>query len=736
MDLTHTADEGSPAKSALAALDVEAWVELDGVLWAVGGTLDPCVGFTRAQATTEAAREGTCAYLNRSSPAATSPAPNTTSWQYITHRTGPIVAPIPYTPKRHAANVPWPPLGLHLEVDFGPPLGCPSVLTNITITVHYEMLQGAPSLSKWVTVTSAANSAGAGVVIGNVIVETLRVNDDFAGASYPVADGWVTGAASGSGQPPLLLAKTDITHGSGCIWGTRPESTYSNNRYVSCAYTGSDSTSPPAQCHPDAHPAEVCPGSGVQCPSCGKPVCPCPTVTLAPGAHVNLTDASVVFFNRTTTRFPASTVGFESFHTRLIFFDTTEQERRGLSVRRVSLLTTPWISENPLFFHLTDTSPAGIQNAADDAAAVGIEMLVQSFGTSFKMEDDSPLYMSILAHSIHYANAKGIEVGGYDLIDLDRSGLGPAWDVVGTDGKVGSSACFASGWTDHLYSLVNGKLSLNLTMIETDGPYGGQVCSSKEHAHHSGLADSVYWQMRIQGDFFAVMRERGIFVNAPDIYFEQGANKMMFYGDPTNYGQPRQKDLLLSRQMLFDATYEWLPTQGWSFVPLENYAGGVGPGSQFAPLEANVADYDLAWAMNMGYGVAGVCWRGSHIFDGPLSKAVVVKWISWYNRYRSTLTVGNLIHVRRPDGQGVDAVLHAQPKRPDGVAGLLFCFNPTSTTQSVSLKIPLYYTGLNQTVTIQSMDGSTTHASLQRDYSIILTNITIRPKGYAWWTLL
>ena len=51
------------------------------------------------------------------------------------------------------------------------------------------------------------------------------------------------------------------------------------------------------------------------------------------------------------------------------------------------------------------------------------------------------------------------------------------------------------------------------------------------------------------------MRERGMFINAPDIYFDQGANKMMFYGDPTNFGQPRRKDIMLSRQMLFDATY-------------------------------------------------------------------------------------------------------------------------------------------------------------------------------------
>ena len=74
----------------------------------------------------------------------------------------------------------------------------------------------------------------------------------------------------------------------------------------------------------------------------------------------------------------------------MLLLDSDEHERRGLTLKRVSLLTTPWVTENPLYFHLTDTSPLGLRLAADDAAAVGIEMLVQSFGTSFEMENDDP----------------------------------------------------------------------------------------------------------------------------------------------------------------------------------------------------------------------------------------------------------------------------------------------------------------------------------------------------------
>lgn len=195
------------------------------------------------------------------------------------------------------------------------------------------------------------------------------------------------------------------------------------------------------------------------------------------------------------------------------------------------------------------------------------------------------------------------------------------------------------------------------------------------------------------------MRRLGVFVNAPDVYFQQGSNKMMFYADPTNFGKPRKMDLLLSRQMLFDSTYEWIATQGWSFLPLDPYGGG-GIEAMFRPLEENVVDYDLAWAMYMGYGVAGVCWRGPAIFEGPSSKAVVKKWIGFYKRYRATLTSDMLIHVRRPDGQSLDAILHANPAGEATERGLLFAFNPTDRAIVANMSVDLYYTGLETSATI------------------------------------
>ena len=54
-------------------------------------------------------------------------------------------------------------------------------------------------------VANDANDPGA-VEVGNVVVETLRVNDDFAGVSYPIADAWVLGSQA------LLHVEPDIAY--------------------------------------------------------------------------------------------------------------------------------------------------------------------------------------------------------------------------------------------------------------------------------------------------------------------------------------------------------------------------------------------------------------------------------------------------------------------------------------------------------------------------------------------
>ena len=201
-DLADTTDDEMPPKSALAALDVEASVELtiDGLQqrWDVGGLNQSCPRWLRSQPhSTHEAIFSTCAYLNRSQPSYSRPQGNASAFQYFNHTISPTTAPFDYTPARHAANTPWPPAGVHLAVRFVAPSIAPAALHKVAITVHYELYQGVPAHSKWITVSApSTDSDAAKVVVGNVFVEQLRVNDDYAGSSYPIADAWVTGAGA------------------------------------------------------------------------------------------------------------------------------------------------------------------------------------------------------------------------------------------------------------------------------------------------------------------------------------------------------------------------------------------------------------------------------------------------------------------------------------------------------------------------------------------------------------
>ena len=118
-------------------------------------------------------------------------------------------------------------------------------------------------------------------------------------------------------------------------------------------------------------------------------------------------------------------------------------------------------------------------------------------------------------------------------------------------------------------------------MLETDGPYGGQSCSSTDHAHHNGLEDSVYRQTQLQGTFFLRLREMGVYLNVPDTFFFQGQNRIAMGYNEHQYSLPRWKQLTISRMGMYDDFYRYLPTQGWMFVPLSEYHRG-GDAATFA----------------------------------------------------------------------------------------------------------------------------------------------------------
>jgi hypothetical protein len=237
-----------------------------------------------------------------------------------------------------------------------------------------------------------------------------------------------------------------------------------------------------------------------------------------------------------------------SFRVHELVISSEIAERIALSKHRLIRLLAPHTQENPIFFHMTNGNSPAFREAIDQMAEVGFEMLIYSFGSGFNLESDDEKYIEQVASDIAYANSKGIEVGGYDLISWTRK-VQPAWMAIDpSTGEPRDSACFASEWYDYL---LNRTLTFmnrtGLIMVETDGPYSGYSCASTNHTHHRNNDDSIYQQTLLQGNYYKALRERSVYINQPDYYFYQGGSKEAMGYSEEQYSLPRWMDISVSR---------------------------------------------------------------------------------------------------------------------------------------------------------------------------------------------
>lgn len=88
---------------------------------------------------------------------------------------------------------------------------------------------------------------------------------------------------------------------------------------------------------------------------------------------------------------------------------------------------------------------------------------------------------------------------------------------------------------------------------------------------------------------------------------------------------------------------------------------------------------------------------------------------TYFQKYRLILN-SDIVHVRRGDMQSIDSFLHANPDLP--VKGLAMFFNPTQTALKEELEINLYYTGLEDWVTVSMESGEQKTLELDRGYNV------------------
>jgi len=185
--------------------------------------------------------------------------------------------------------------------------------------------------------------------------------------------------------------------------------------------------------------------------------------------------------------------------------------------------------------------------------------------------------------------------------------------------------------------------------------------------------------------------------------------------DEEQYSLPRWEDLSISRQTVYDNTFTKTPSIGWMFLPLTEYHSG-GEKAVFEPLQDHLAEYSWGLAQYLGAGV-GACYRGHRLYDSPSTRTMVRTWVTFYKKHREVLGA-DLVHIRRPNMQGLDAWLHVNPGGKE--KGLVMVFNPTGERITSNLSVSLYYTGIVKVARVSQLEGDWTEHLLSRDYRISL----------------
>jgi len=573
-----------------------------------------------------------------------------------------------WKPLRWSTHKQWPPKGKEIDFIFRLP---GSALPGVTIDICYEMYDGIPLLSKWMVVHNAGQQT---IRINSFKSEKLAVVEESSGIDR-----------DGSFPSPHICVQSDYAFGG----GSYADANHTTNWLPDSLYSSQVNYTLQSHCLLESKP----------------PVGP--DEILQPGQN------------------------FETFHTYELMYDSYDRERCGLAERKMYALLAPWVSENPIFLHLTTTDPGQVRSAIDQCADVGFEMLILSFGSGLDMEDTSNTNIEKFKLLADYAHSRGIEIGGYSLFS-SRS-IDPANDVInpktGRPGGTifGNAPCLGSRWG--LAYLQKLKTFINKTgfnVLENDGPYPGDVCASTEHPGHTGLNDSQWKQWRLEADFYRWLRERDVYLNAPDWYFLNGSNKTGIGYREDNWSLPRERQIMLGRQNIYDGTWDKTSGMSWTFVPLTQYHGG-GSAATIEPLHEHLDTYEAHLAQNFGSGVQA-CYRGPRLFDSPATEALVKREVNWYKKYRRILNA-DMIHIRRPDGRDYDAVMHVDPAGKE--KGLVMLYNPLGFPITRKIRLPLYYTGLTKVARIREKEHAVKLYPLNRNYSVEYV-AKIPAHGYTW----
>lgn len=154
----------------------------------------------------------------------------------------------------------------------------------------------------------------------------------------------------------------------------------------------------------------------------------------------------------------------------------------------------------------------------------------------------------------------------------------------------------------------------------------------------------------------------------------------------------------------------------------------------------DVNRFALSVSGQLAFGLGDFIYQtpGGRFVPDPAVAGVLTPWAAWFKQYRTLLSAGDVIHVARPDGQGVDVIIRARATDPTCV-GLVFLTNPTAAPITLGvLTLPLYYTGATPGGAARLLwSGTGDPVVLKLDWRArgAVQNVTIPARGVTWATI-
>jgi len=638
---------------------------------------------------------------------------------YSGHSTEAAKARFAWKPQRWSELREWPPAGLRLNIDYAAPSTLPQA-AGLSVRVVYEMFDGIPVLHKWIEISNRLSAAEEensmetdGSTIKVAVEEPHNMYSTFHTHSVEEHehqhehDDWKAQLKRNPHTHSHAVYDAEGLYRSGA-YSVPDGSAYVNRGFV---HNGQFFTSvtveflacPEHACHEVMQVETDNMPRHTQWDARWSPY-PLNTTLWgqdyaygynafdsqlqADGAYYVTMLSANYTMGPDIVLPPGST--WESFRVIEICHDSMEEERQNLARRRWMRTLAPQMTENPIYWHLTDQN--NLLTAINETAQAGFEMLIMSFGSGFNPESKDPKYIASMTNAVKFAHSLNVLIGGYTLQQNPNVGLNFSTEAIDpATGKGAGIACFATlahkQYRESLTYFVN---TTGLDMLETDGPYEGAPCAAHNHEFHRGLGDSQVAQDYYVQDWYRSMKVHDTYFTVPDPYWlNGGTNKEPIgYTDRwTGSAFEKHERLAIGRMYAYDGTTHYPPTGGWMVF---NYG-------DYTPFGDNLEYVELALAQYLGNGIV-TCFRGPHLYDNT-SLDLFKYWAQFYKDHRTVLN-GDVIHIRRPNGQQTDVQVHVRPltwpfsrEFSDEIA-LGWMFNPlNATVRAPTETISLYYAG-------------------------------------------